>query len=102
MQVVILAGGLGSRLSEETQVKPKPAVEVGPYPIIWHIMQSYSSYGFNDFIICLGYKGYVLKEYFANFVLHASDVRIDLANRGIEYLDSTTLPPWRVSLIETG
>jgi glucose-1-phosphate cytidylyltransferase len=102
MKVVILAGGLGSRLSEETLVKPKPAVEIGPYPIIWHIMKSYSQHGFNDFIVCLGYKGYVLKEYFSNYILHASDVVIDLARRQIDYLDATKLPPWRVSLIDTG
>jgi glucose-1-phosphate cytidylyltransferase len=102
MKVVILAGGVGSRLSEETVLKPKPAVEIGPYPIIWHIMQSYSHHGFNEFIICLGYKGYVLKEYFSNYVLHASDVLIDLGRRDVEYLDATRLPPWRVSLIDTG
>jgi glucose-1-phosphate cytidylyltransferase len=102
MKVVILAGGVGSRLSEETLVKPKPAVEVGPYPIIWHIMKSYSHFGFNDFIVCLGYKGYVLKEYFSNYVLHASDVLVDLGNREVRYLDAADLPPWRVSLIDTG
>jgi glucose-1-phosphate cytidylyltransferase len=102
MKVVILAGGLGSRLSEETQVKPKPAVEIGPYPIIWHIMQLYSQHGFNDFIVCLGYKGYVLKEYFTNYVLHASDVTVDLGQRAVNYLGSAKLPPWRVSLVDTG
>ncbi|HEX3917946.1 MAG TPA: glucose-1-phosphate cytidylyltransferase [Caulobacteraceae bacterium] len=102
MKVVILAGGLGSRLSEETLVKPKPAVEVGPYPIIWHIMQLYSRYAFNDFIVCLGYKGYILKEYFSNYILHASNVVVDLRGRAVEYLDSDELPPWRVSLVDTG
>jgi glucose-1-phosphate cytidylyltransferase len=102
MKVVILAGGLGSRLSEETLVKPKPAVEVGPYPIIWHIMQLYSRYSFNDFIVCLGYKGYILKEYFSNYILHASNVLVDLRGRAVEYLDSAELPPWRVSLVDTG
>jgi len=102
MKVVILAGGLGSRLSEETIVKPKPAVEVGPYPIIWHIMQLYSRYSFNDFIVCLGYKGYVLKEYFSNYIMHASNVRVDLGRRDVEFLESADLPPWRVSLVDTG
>jgi glucose-1-phosphate cytidylyltransferase len=102
MKVVILAGGLGSRLSEETQVKPKPAVEVGPHPIIWHIMHLYSHHGYNDFIVCLGYKGYVLKEYFSNYILHASDVLVDLGQRNVQFLDSANLPPWRVSLVDTG
>ncbi|MDP2299139.1 MAG: sugar phosphate nucleotidyltransferase, partial [Actinomycetota bacterium] len=78
MKVVILAGGLGTRLSEETQVKPKPMAEIGDKPILWHIMKIYSSFGFNDFIICLGYKGYVIKEYFSNYFLHNSDVTFDM------------------------
>ena len=102
MKVVLLAGGVGSRLSEETQLKPKPMVEIGGYPILWHIMMIYSSHGFRDFIVCLGYRGYAIKEYFANYVLHRSDVTIDLATRGIEYVKSQELPPWRVTLVDTG
>lgn len=102
MKVVLLAGGLGSRLAEETQLKPKPMVEIGPYPILCHIMMHYSRYGLNDFIICLGYKGYIIKEYFANFVLHRSDVVVDVGRKQVEYLGSTGLPPWRVALIDTG
>jgi len=102
MKVVILAGGLGSRLSEETQVRPKPMVEIGAYPILWHIMMHYSHHGLNDFIICLGYKGYIIKEYFANYVLHRSDIRVDLVKNNIEYLGTNDLPPWRVTLVETG
>src|ERR1700730_336618 len=102
MKVVLLAGGLGTRISEETQVKPKPMVEIGGQPILWHIMMLYSKYGFNDFIVCLGYKGYVIKEYFANYVLHRSDVTVDLAQKQIDYVRSTALPPWRVTLVDTG
>ena len=102
MKVVLLAGGLGTRLAEETQVRPKPMVEIGSYPILWHIMKLYSAHGLNDFIICLGYKGYVIKEYFANFVLHRSNVTIDLVSRKIDYLHSETLPPWRITLVDTG
>jgi glucose-1-phosphate cytidylyltransferase len=102
MKVVLLAGGLGTRISEETQVKPKPMVEIGGQPIVWHIMMLYSKYGFNDFIVCLGYKGYVIKEYFANYVLHRSDVTVDLAQKKIDYVRSTALPPWRVTLVDTG
>ncbi len=101
MKVVILAGGLGTRLSEETEIKPKPMVEIGEYPIIWHIMKIYSHYGFNDFMICLGYKGYVIKEYFANYFLHKADVEIDIQNNRIKYLNSTT-ESWKISLIDTG
>jgi glucose-1-phosphate cytidylyltransferase len=102
MKLVILAGGLGSRLSEETHVKPKPMVEIGGYPILWHIMMIYWSHGFSEFIICLGYKGYCIKEYFANYVLHRSDVTIDLATRQIDYVECRQLPPWRVTLVDTG
>ena len=101
MKVVILAGGLGTRLSEETDIKPKPMVEIGEYPVIWHIMKIYSHFGFNDFVICLGYKGYVIKEYFANYFLHKSDVEIDIKNNKIRYLNSTT-EPWKISVVDTG
>ncbi|MVN21019.1 glucose-1-phosphate cytidylyltransferase [Mucilaginibacter arboris] len=101
MKVVLLAGGLGTRLSEETVVKPKPMVEIGGMPILWHIMKIYSAYGFNDFIICLGYKGYMIKEYFANYFLHQSDVTIDLSKNGIEVHDSQA-EPWRITLVDTG
>ncbi len=84
MKAVILAGGLGTRISEETQLKPKPMVEIGGKPILWHIMKIYSRYGVNDFIVCLGYKGYVVKEYFANYFLHNSDVTFDLASNHVE------------------
>lgn len=101
MKVIILAGGLGSRISEETTVKPKPLVEIGGKPIIWHIMKIYSHYGFNDFIICLGYKGYLLKEYFANYFLHMSDVTFHLAENRME-VHRESAEPWRVTLIDTG
>lgn len=101
MKVVILAGGLGTRLSEETSVKPKPMVEVGGMPILWHIMKIYSAYGLNDFIICCGYKGYVIKEYFANYYLHTSDITFDMAHNKFEVHHSTS-EPWRVTLIDTG
>lgn len=101
MKVVLLAGGVGSRLSEETQVKPKPMVEIGGHPILWHIMMMYSKHGLRDFIICLGYKGYVIKEYFANFVLHRSDLTIDLAAGSIVY-NRREVPDWRVTLVDTG
>jgi len=101
MKVVILAGGLGTRLSEETVVKPKPMVEIGGKPILWHIMKIYSHYGFNEFIICLGYKGYMIKEYFANYFLHMSDVTIDIKNNQIETHYNTS-EPWKISLIDTG
>jgi glucose-1-phosphate cytidylyltransferase len=101
MKAVILAGGLGTRISEETQLKPKPMVEIGGKPILWHIMKMYSSHGINDFIICCGYRGYVIKEYFANYVLHNSDVTFDLRNNSLEMLQNGT-EPWRITLIDTG
>lgn len=101
MKVVILAGGLGSRLSEETDLKPKPMVEIGGKPIIWHIMKIYSAYGLTEYIICLGYKGYVIKEYFANYFLHTSDVTFDIANNRME-VHHRAGEPWRVSLVDTG
>lgn len=101
MKVVILAGGLGTRLSEETSLKPKPMVEIGGMPILWHILKIYSSYGYNDFIVCLGYKGYVIKEYFANYFLHQSNVTIDLKDNSLSILDSQA-EPWRITLVETG
>jgi glucose-1-phosphate cytidylyltransferase len=101
MKVVILAGGLGTRLSEETTLRPKPMVDIGDKPILWHIMKIYSSYGFNDFVICLGYKGYIVKEYFANYFLHQSDVTIDLQNNSIETHQSSA-EPWKITLVDTG
>lgn len=101
MKVVILAGGLGTRLSEETASKPKPLVEVGYMPILWHIMKSYSYYGFNDFIICCGYKGYLIKDFFANYYLHTSDISIDLLVGKVEIINKKS-EPWRVTLIDTG
>ena len=101
MKVVILAGGLGTRLSEETILKPKPMVEIGDMPILWHIMKIYSAHGFNDFIICLGYKGYVIKEYFTNYFLHKSDVTIDLVNNSVTVHDSQA-EPWKITLVDTG
>jgi glucose-1-phosphate cytidylyltransferase len=101
MKVVILAGGYGTRLSEETGVKPKPMVDIGDKPILWHIMKIYSVYGINDFIICLGYKGYVIKEYFANYWLHRSDVTFDLKNNKTEIHQNDT-EPWKITLIDTG
>ena len=101
MKVLILAGGFGTRLSEETQNLPKPMIPIGSKPILWHIMKIYSHYGFNDFVILLGYKGYVIKEYFANYFLHQSDVTIDVKNNDIEVLN-TTSEPWKITLIDTG
>jgi glucose-1-phosphate cytidylyltransferase len=101
MKAVILAGGLGSRLSEETSVKPKPMVEIGGRPILWHIMKLYSSHGINDFVICLGYRGYVIKEYFANYFLHMSDVTFDLANNKMHVCERHC-EPWRITLVDTG
>lgn len=101
MKVLILAGGLGSRLSEETTLKPKPMVEIGGKPIIWHIMKIYSYYGFNEFIILLGYKGYMIKEYFANYFLHQSDVTIDMTTNSME-VHNNKAEPWKITLIDTG
>jgi len=101
MKAVILAGGLGTRLSEETAVRPKPMVEVGGMPILWHIMKIYAAHDVTDFIVCLGYRGYVIKEWFANYALHTSDVTFDLGTGEMEVHHSTT-EPWRVTLVETG
>ncbi len=101
MKVVILAGGLGTRISEETHLKPKPMIEIGGKPILWHIMKSYSFYGFSDFIVCCGYKGYLIKEYFANYFLHNSDVTFDMANNRTE-IHQNKSEPWRVTLVDTG
>lgn len=101
MKVVILAGGYGTRLSEETMTKPKPLVEIGGKPILWHIMKIYSHFGFDDFLICLGYKGYMIKEYFANYVLHMSDVTVDMAANRIE-VHNRYAEPWKVTLVDTG
>ncbi|MDA8455922.1 glucose-1-phosphate cytidylyltransferase [Acidovorax sp. GBBC 3334] len=101
MKAIILAGGLGSRLSEETQQKPKPMVEIGGRPILWHIMKMYSHHGINDFVVCCGYKGYVIKEYFANYFLHMSDVTFDLANNRMD-VHERYAEPWRVTLVDTG
>jgi len=101
MKVVILAGGYGTRLAEETEIRPKPMVEIGGKPLLWHIMKIYSSFGFNDFIICLGYKGYVIKEYFSNYFLHQSDVAIDLKENSTEVLNCKA-EPWKITLIDTG
>ena len=101
MKAVILAGGLGTRLSEETIVRPKPMVEIGGKPILWHIMKGYAHFGITDFIVCLGYKGYMVKEYFANLALHTSDVSIDLARNKVELLQSAA-EPWQIALVDTG
>jgi len=101
MKVVILAGGVGTRLSEETDIKPKPMIEIGGKPILWQIMKIYSHYGFNDFIVCLGYKGYIIKEYFANYFLHMSDVTFDMVNNKME-VHQHNVEPWRVTLLDTG
>ena len=101
MKAVILAGGLGSRLSEETILRPKPMVEIGGRPMLWHIMKIYSAHGINDFIICLGYKGYMIKEYFANYFLHMSDVTIDLSDNSLK-IHNKFAEPWKVTLVDTG
>lgn len=101
MKAVILAGGLGTRISEETDTKPKPMIEIGGRPLLWHIMKHYSRYGVNDFIICCGYKGYVIKEYFANYFLHMSDVTLDLSKNAMS-IHQNNAEPWKVTLIDTG
>lgn len=101
MQVVLLAGGLGTRISEESALRPKPMIEVGGKPILWHIMKIYSAYGLNDFIICCGYRGYFIKEYFANYFLHMSDVTFDMQSNSME-IHAKKAEPWRVTLIDTG
>jgi glucose-1-phosphate cytidylyltransferase len=101
MKAVILAGGLGTRISEETHLKPKPMIEIGGKPILWHIMKMYSQHQINDFIICCGYRGYVIKEYFANYFLHMSDVTIDMINNSME-VHQKNAEPWRVTLVDTG
>jgi glucose-1-phosphate cytidylyltransferase len=101
MKVVILAGGYGTRLSEETDLRPKPMVEIGGKPILWHIMKMYSAHGFNEFIVCLGYKGYVIKEYFANYFLHTSNVTFNLANNQMDVHENSA-EPWSVTLVDTG
>lgn len=101
MKAVILAGGRGTRIAEESVLRPKPMVEIGTRPILWHIMKIYAAHGITDFVICLGYKGYMIKEYFANYVLHAADVTVDLANNRLEYLSGAP-EPWKVTLVETG
>ena len=101
MKAVILAGGLGTRISEETSTRPKPMVEIGGRPILWHIMKIYSAHGINDFVICCGYKGYMIKEYFANYFLHMSDVTFDIANNKME-VHQKYAEPWRVTLVDTG
>jgi glucose-1-phosphate cytidylyltransferase len=101
VQAVILAGGLGTRLGEETAIRPKPMVEIGGMPIIWHVMKIYSAHGINDFIVCLGYKGYLIKEYFANYFLHTADVTIDLKENALEVHQNWS-EPWRITLVETG
>jgi len=101
MKAVILAGGLGTRISEESHLRPKPMIEIGAKPILWHIMKIYSTYGINDFIICCGYKGYLIKEYFANYYLHPADATFDLANNTVQ-IHENTAEPWRVTLVDTG
>lgn len=101
MKAVILAGGLGSRISEESHVRPKPMIEIGGKPILWHVMKIYSAYGINDFVICCGYKGYIIKEYFANYFLHTSDVTFDISKNEMEVHEKHA-EPWRVTLVDTG
>jgi glucose-1-phosphate cytidylyltransferase len=102
MKVVILAGGYGTRISEESHLKPKPMIEIGDAPILWHIMKSYSSYGFNEFIICCGYKGYVIKEYFADYYLHRSDITFDFSDENNMVIHNNISEPWKVTLVDTG
>lgn len=102
MKVVILAGGYGTRISEESHLKPKPMIEIGGNPILWHIMKCYSHYGFNDFIICCGYKGYIIKEYFADYYLHRSDITFDFTENNKMTIHSNVAEPWKVTLVDTG
>lgn len=102
MKVVILAGGMGTRISEESHLRPKPMIEIGDRPILWHIMKIYSHYGFNDFVICLGYKGYMIKEFFADYYLHMSDVTIDFSQNGTLCIHNNVAEPWKVTLVDTG
>jgi glucose-1-phosphate cytidylyltransferase len=102
MKVVILCGGLGTRISEESHLKPKPMIEIGDYPILWHIMKTYAHFGFNDFILCVGYKGHVIKEYFNNYFLHASDVTIDFKNPDHKIIHNHSAEPWTITLVNTG
>ncbi|NQU32878.1 MAG: glucose-1-phosphate cytidylyltransferase [Bacteroidetes bacterium] len=101
MKTLLLAGGFGTRFSEETEIKPKPMINIGPNPILWHIMKIYSQYGYNDFVVLLGYKGYVIKEYFVNYFMHQSDIEIDLSNNQIKILNTNT-EPWKITLLDTG
>ncbi len=101
MKAVLLAGGLGTRISEESHLRPKPMIEIGGKPILWHIMKIYASHGINDFVVCLGYKGYIIKEYFANYFLHMSDVTFDMRTNGME-IHEKHVEPWRVTLVDTG
>jgi glucose-1-phosphate cytidylyltransferase len=101
MKVVILAGGMGSRITEESHARPKPMIEIGGRPILWHIMKMFSHYGCNDFIVCLGHKGYVIKEYFANYFLHMANVTFDIAKSSMQ-VHQMTAEPWRVTLVDTG
>ncbi|WP_375255724.1 glucose-1-phosphate cytidylyltransferase [Yoonia sp.] len=101
MQAVILAGGLGTRISEESHLRPKPMIEIGGKPILWHVMKLYSAHGITDFVICCGYRGYMIKEYFANYVLHSSDVTVDVRNAKTTYHNSEA-EPWKVTLVDTG
>lgn len=101
MKAVILAGGFGTRISEETHLKPKPMIQIGGKPILWHVMKLYSAHGINEFIICCGYKGYMIKEYFANYFLHMSDVTFDMGKNTIQ-VHHQNVEPWRVTLIDTG
>jgi len=102
MKVVILAGGLGTRISEESHLKPKPMIEIGDKPILWHIMKIYSYYGYNDFVICCGYKGYIIKEYFADYYLHCSDITFDFTDENKMIVHNNVAEPWRVTLVDTG
>ena len=102
MKIVILAGGMGTRISEESDIRPKPMVEIGGYPILWHIMKYYSSYGYNDFIICCGYKGHVIKEYFADYYLYNSDITFDFSDNNKMIIHNNVAEPWKVTLVDTG